>query len=167
MDNFVFCVTEEFDNLLMWSHYADEHKGLVFKIKCIEQRESLLCAALKVNYSDKYPSFGTIDNWIEFISSGQFSDLNKSYNELITTKSTDWKYENEWRMIFPRVEDSGKASVLLNFHPEEIEAIFLGCRMSDKDKSLLLGLVRSQYPWAKIFQARKSETEFRIHFSEA
>lgn len=32
-DNFVFCVTEKHDNLLMWSHYAEEHKGMVFKIK--------------------------------------------------------------------------------------------------------------------------------------
>lgn len=66
-NNFVFCATEKFDNLLMWSHYANEHKGAVFKIKCIEEKESLLCAALKVNYSEKYPTFGTSDDWIKAI----------------------------------------------------------------------------------------------------
>lgn len=165
-NNFVFCVTEEFDNLLMWSHYANEHKGVAFKIKCIEQKESLLCAALKVNYSDKYPIFGNIDTWKQFIGSGQFPDLTKYYHELITTKSKHWEYENEWRVIFPREEDSGKESVLLDFLPEEIEAVFLGCRISDADKSLILDLVKLNFPWTKIYQAKRSQTEFRLHFDE-
>lgn len=165
-NNFVFCVTEEFDNLLMWSHYANEHKGVVLKIKCIEEKESLLCAALKVNYSDRYPIFGDIDIWRHFLSTGEFPDLTKTYNELITTKSTHWKYENEWRMVFPRHEDSGKEFALLSFHPEEIEAIFLGCRMLEQDKSEIINLVRRQYPLAKIYQARRSDSEFRLHFSE-
>jgi hypothetical protein len=159
-------VTEDHDNLLMWSHYADEHKGAVFKIKCIEEKQSLLCAALKVKYSDEYPIFGTDDDWRNVVKTGQFPDLVRVYNELLLTKSTDWQYENEWRMIFPRPEDTGKKSVFLGFHQEEIESIFLGCRMSGENKVQLISLARSKYPNAKIFQARKSKTEFRLHFDE-
>lgn len=69
-------------------------------------------------------------------------------------------------MVFPRAEDSGKEFVLLGFQPEEIESIFLGCRMPEKNKILLMDLVKSKYPLVKVFQARKSETEFRLHFDE-
>lgn len=165
-DNFVFCVTEEHDNLLMWSHYADEHQGAVFKIKCIEEKESLLCAALKVKYNDEYPIFGADSDWRSLIKTGQFPDLVRAYNELLLTKSTDWGYEREWRMIFPRPEDAGKRCVLLDFHQDEIECIFFGCRMPEENKFHLVNLAKSKYPRAKLFQARKSKTEFRLHFDE-
>lgn len=165
-DNFVFCVTETNDNLLMWSHYANEHTGVVFKIKCIEEKQSLLCGALKVKYEDRYPIYGTANDWKNLISSGLIRDRNKLYNDLILTKSSDWRYEKEWRMVFPRPEDGGKKFVLLCFHPEEIESIFLGCRISEENKIDLMALVKNQYPWVKVFQARKSETEFRLHFDE-
>ncbi|MNK07402.1 hypothetical protein D3C87_253160 [compost metagenome] len=165
-ENFVFCVTEDHDNLLMWSHYADEHQGAVFKIKCIEEKQSLLCASLKVEYKNKYPILGDNNDWINLIKHGQFPDLTRTYHELILTKSTDWYYENEWRMIFPRPEDSGKKIVYLGFHQEEIECVFLGCRMSEENKSQLINLTTSKYPSAKIFQARRSKTEFRLHFDE-
>ena len=29
----VFCVTEEMNNVVMWSHYADEHRGVAFKLR--------------------------------------------------------------------------------------------------------------------------------------
>lgn len=165
-DNVVFCVTEKFDNLLMWSHYADEHKGAVFKIKCIEEKQSLLCAALPVIYNNRYPQYGNIEEWRNFVNSGNPPNIQRVYNELITTKSTEWEYENEWRVVFPRSEDRGKEFVLLNFNPEEIEHVILGCRMPEEGRTLLSRLIREKYPLTKIFQARKSQNEFCLHFDE-
>jgi len=45
--NKIFCVSENNDNLLMWAHYADEHKGAVIKLKCLPEKDNLLCAAEK------------------------------------------------------------------------------------------------------------------------
>lgn len=92
--------------------------------------------------------------------------MNRIYNDLITTKSSQWSYEEEWRMVFPRPRDAGKEFVLIDFHQEEIESVFFGCRMSEENKVLLIDLIRTQYPRVKVYQARKSAIEFRLHFDE-
>lgn len=82
------------DSLLMWSHYADNHRGL-----CIEYNMS------NYKYSDNrsrflYPVIYT--NKLMDITDTQLRD---SYNILRYTlsalvKADDWKYEREWRLIF-------------------------------------------------------------------
>ncbi len=33
----IFCITEEYDNLLMWAHYAENHKGGVIKLLPVKE----------------------------------------------------------------------------------------------------------------------------------
>ncbi|VGO17822.1 hypothetical protein PDESU_06424 [Pontiella desulfatans] len=85
----VFCVTECWDSCLMWSHYADSHKGI-----CVElayDKDTRLpdgCEFGKVRYSTHYPR--PVANRIEDPS---------EFQTLFLTKSTDWMYEHEWRLI--------------------------------------------------------------------
>jgi hypothetical protein len=46
----VFCVAEEYDNLLMWAHYARDHTGAVIKFECLRELDTPLCIARKVSY---------------------------------------------------------------------------------------------------------------------
>ena len=41
----VFCVTEKHDDILMWSHYSDSHRGIVIKFRCLPEDDTALCAA--------------------------------------------------------------------------------------------------------------------------
>lgn len=52
----------------------------------------------------------------------------------------------------------------LPFDPEELEAIYFGCRMIEEDRLQFTDLVASHYPHAKIIQARKAIDEFRLVF---
>ena len=59
----VFCVTEHNESILMWSHYAKDHSGVCFKLKVLPEKDNQLCAAKKVVYYKKPPSFFNVEKW--------------------------------------------------------------------------------------------------------
>lgn len=84
----VLCLCEHNDNILMWSHYSDCHKGLCFKIELFdelfEETENLV---KKVNYSSHYP---TID-----LGEILLKHDGNTLKTMLLTKSIYWSYENE------------------------------------------------------------------------
>ena len=44
----ILCVCEAVDNLLLWSHYADQHKGVVFQLECLKELDVPLLLAKPV-----------------------------------------------------------------------------------------------------------------------
>src|SRR5262245_42021305 len=87
----ILCLTEKSDNLLMWAHYADHHRGFVLEFDPHHEffnrkkgGDDLYHHPAKVGYSDTRPS-------VSF----------KDYLGVVTllTKSVEWEYEQEWRMI--------------------------------------------------------------------
>ncbi len=96
----VISLTETNDNLLMWSHYADEHKGMLvsFEIDLNSPfdffhiyEEHKNCYFSKVNYR-KFRQFSTevsIDN------------LDEVKLHYMLSKSDEWIYEKEHRFVIP------------------------------------------------------------------
>ncbi|MEX2316616.1 MAG: DUF2971 domain-containing protein [Pirellulales bacterium] len=82
----VFSCSEVYDDILMWSHYADHHKGV-----CIGVRPALLGRRIMpVEYVDRVP---ILDVWDYTRSaSGIFA-------RLAVAKSARWAHEREWRTI--------------------------------------------------------------------
>jgi hypothetical protein len=86
----VLSLSEVPDNLLMWSHYADQHKGIViefdsghqtFSCKRKETDEFYHCR--KVVYSNVRPTILS----------------NHGAVSVLLTKAVDWSYEKEWRIM--------------------------------------------------------------------
>lgn len=97
------------DNVLLWSHYADNHKGLCLKFNLpFDIPENLF----KVEYANKLPHFDLANN--------------TNYRQALTTKALSWKYENEWRALYP------KGNCSYNYIGDLVEVIF-GCRTSKED----------------------------------
>ncbi|NBA84774.1 DUF2971 domain-containing protein [Emticicia sp. CRIBPO] len=121
----VLSLTEDNRNLVLWSHYADNHRGY-----CIEyglnkdeikgtDLESLKIELKKVEYSDS-----------PFLLQG-FRDI----DFLLKVKHTDWEYEREHRFI------SNKAG--LHRIPENsIKSIYLGANCSSFVEERLLCLCK-------------------------
>ena len=63
----VFCVSETNDNLVMWSHYADQHRGAVMKLNCVGAIDDNLLVARPVQYVDVFPDFLLVDDWVGYI----------------------------------------------------------------------------------------------------
>lgn len=88
----VYCLSEDPMNILMWSHYADSHKGICLEFD-IKRGGFFYNNLLPVQYRKRYPKFELSDYQDE--ENMMFTMLQQA----ICTKSVLWKYEKEWRVI--------------------------------------------------------------------
>jgi hypothetical protein len=121
----VFCMSELNDNVLMWSHYADCHKGFCVEFMRIPQN---ILGNIEITRPVKYKH--------EFPSPNPFSDegRKKSFDDLFFTKSIDWAYEKEWRLI----NEEGDIALQL---PGEISAIIFGLQMPTQNKETIKNIL--------------------------
>jgi Protein of unknown function (DUF2971) len=80
------------DHILMWSHYADHHKGFCIEYDCGDNSE-LKKIANPVKYAEEIPSLSAVD----VSGDTKFNFLNVA----LFTKASQWKYEEEWRLVMP------------------------------------------------------------------
>ncbi len=156
----IFCVSEKNDDLLMWAHYTDDHKGAAIKLKCIPEKDTALCVAKPVIYSAAMPllKVGELFN-------SQQELMRKILDEILLTKSLDWQHEKEWRVILMKQQE-GNDFDMRGIFEDEIDAIYLGCRMHEQDKKDIIDIVRTKRKKVRIFYARKNDREFKLDFEE-
>ncbi|MDF2415655.1 DUF2971 domain-containing protein [Aeromonas sp. 1HA1] len=102
----VVSLTETPRNILMWSHYANEHKGICigYKTNFLDHHrhkiDSILPAfyrPIKVNYDNiRYDPHTDI-----FQSENRSQLVKKAILKTLITKGDDWIYEKEHRSIIP------------------------------------------------------------------
>ena len=142
----ILCLSEEWDSIRMWSHYAQDHKGVCFEFiraegNCLGDDD--ICSP--VNYVRHYPH----------IDLGQMvlNTDGRTIALMMKTKSADWSYEKEWRLI-----------TLLGDQkcpwPGPISRVILGIRIEDGFKSCIEKLCKDRN--IPCVQARKADREFRI-----
>lgn len=130
----IFSVAGKYDSLLMWSHYANNHKGFCVGLKyellidfCTRyffQKEKVL-ESRQIFYQEDYPVLiPTIEDDVEFMI------------RPLTYKSKIWEYENEYRII---VYEGANENVVI---PNEIfEGVVLGCKMPTEMKKEIKEIV--------------------------
>lgn len=163
----VFCVSEIHHDLLMWSHYANYHRGAVLQLRCLPEKDTALCAAEPIRYKADMPAWGTTEEWAEHLLGGSSAFLHGIFRLMAFTKSEHWQYEYEWRCFLNNGDGSRDLPDLFDaYHlePEEISAVYLGCRMSPDDRAAISRIVREQLPETHLFQARRSRTQFAVEF---
>jgi len=143
----VYCLSEKKDDILMWSHYSNGHKGL-----CIEYDSShegtLFWEACKVIYQEDYP----IVNVMDF---GKPKEFCKAF----LTKSVHWKYEQEWRIL--KTPDEGGPG-FYRFSPELLTGLILGALIEDRHRLKIFDWI-SHYPTQiKVYQAKIGRTKYEL-----
>lgn len=156
----VLSLTTKADNLLMWSHYADEHKGVVVKFR----GSPSFGQPRKVNYFDGPRRLNDFFNsmFSEIVSketSTVFSEVDsdiaadvtlKIMREYFFMKISDWKYENEYRLAYEaddkRVRNIEDDLDVLNVQDDDIESIVIGSSVSQERAHELKSLIKSSFP---------------------
>lgn len=107
-------------NVLMWSHYADSHKGFCveyeFERELFEPKPGKLLLIEKIDYKDQ------IDLPDE-----------PTMHTALFEKSNFWEYENEMRMCQFDTTISDKEYPVVECK-KAIKAVYLGVKCSDKDQ---------------------------------
>lgn len=91
----VSCLSESDNSLLMWAHYANHHKGICVEYDLFEINQELKFTAVPVIYSDQRTCFDSLDLQKQDVRSAAGKLLLQS----LTSKSPEWSYEKEWRII--------------------------------------------------------------------
>ena len=162
-----FCVAEDKDNLLMWSHYAKDHKGVVLELWSLPEEDNALSVARKVNYAKEPPSFFTQDEFLDDFCGIKRLDHKELTRRIIHTKSDHWSYENEWRVYYPLSDKPGLFEDI-NIRPSEFTAIYFGCR-SDSDQQFMIAaeaLLAENFPAVRKYKASKRVGAYSLGFRE-
>lgn len=163
----VFCVSERHDNVVMWAHYADEHRGIVFKLRCIDEIDNALLAARKVSYTDSFLPFPSVDQYAKHLTGEEPIDFVPLFWNIAYTKHIDWSYEREWRVHVALLQEPpGDGHAIYREDPRVFEAIYLGCRIEDEEVAAIVKHIRRHLPATKIFRGSKSATAFTLSFTE-
>src|SRR5436190_1212195 len=68
----------------------------------------------------------------------------KIMENTIFTKAIDWSYEREWRVSAGRGRNDAVLFEDIPFNPQELEAVYFGCRMGYADRKVLVELVAAR-----------------------
>lgn len=144
----VLCFSTEPKNVLMWSHYAKDHKGLVLQFELARDPEEF-CGAFPVNYNGGYPQF----NW--------FGQIEEQLMQIVLQKHPAWRYENEHRIV-----KIGNARTYLDLNPEALTGVICGCRIDSALKSKVLKVLRARkkakLPDVQVYQASKHGAAYKL-----
>jgi hypothetical protein len=161
----LFCVCETNDNLLLWTHYAINHTGAVFQFECIAESGVPLLAAKQVVYSDEPPGMATEQEWLDSALGLRPLNTGEEVNRrLVTTKVRSLEHEKEWRVITTRRSYENQGYEDIKFFPREISKVFLGCRMTDSDKSDILSRLSGPFAHTEAYQARQYPKKYQLEF---
>ncbi|MFV3130074.1 DUF2971 domain-containing protein [Niveispirillum sp. KHB5.9] len=89
----IFCVSEVWNSILMWSHYGDSHKGV-----CLGYQNSL-DKELNIRRISYNRSRSLKISSILGMLRDEEEERNNVETALFFRKSSSWKYEREWRCL--------------------------------------------------------------------
>jgi len=179
------CFSEKNDNILMWSHYSDGHKGF-----CIEYETSRIPTIigtflLPVVYTKKKYDASHLylcvtrekhlNEYRKYLTSAAIEEISSIPDDCFENtclnpslfKSADWEYEAEWRLCSNDAMNK-KIFELGNDHSIDmlscISAVYLGAEFDEsknkKNEDKIIEWAKTNNK--KIYKMKKSDTEFSL-----
>jgi hypothetical protein len=166
----VCCLSGVRDSILMWSHYANEHKGV-----CIgfHTGTSHFKYSWEVIYQEEFP-----------VVVRPKDSHQQVLEKTILTKAACWAYEKEWRIIKRTLTEQEKSlrqgkvhsledALLLAeekgpseyvFPKEAIAEICLGARIEKGDKEFVLNSIKAAGLEVPIFEVQRNPRLYQLQF---
>ena len=139
------------DETLLWSHYADEHRGLCLTYKIpMSFLKGKIIGAQHVNYPPE-----PLAEFLKTCPTEPEEFIRKLLRIYLTTKSPAWEYEKEARII-------GKRHGILDIPKNFIKEICFGLRTPQPDIDLVTRLARDYCNCDNFSQMIRDETEFGL-----
>lgn len=143
----ILCMTVRNDNLLMWAHYSNNHQGVCLRFD-ISKDLLTFCFPKRVYYSDDYPRLNYLRSYLD-------NELNTHI--AIWHKSSDWAYEEEYRVVMPNYTG------LVSFQKEALTGIIFGCQCTEEDKNKIRKAISdNSYPNVELMEARMNAKQYKL-----
>ena len=151
----VYCLCPQADNLLMWAHYADSHRGICLEF---DLRNDVLCSALKCKYAAEFPTIKLHDHSMS-------TDL-----LILLSKSNVWSYEQEYRLIAQEKTEAvlGARTLMtdenfLQLPAGALRAVIIGCQA---EHERVRALVQAVAPGVRVRRARRVPNRFEVFIED-
>jgi DUF2971 family protein len=161
----ILSLTTDPKNRLMWAHYAQSHQGLVIELD----------GAHPFFNQRRHPSdeFGYLREVVYQAERPQviISEL-EDLAPILLTKSEDWRYEAEWRMLRPLTgmaevkEFRGEKIYLFTLPPSCIKRVIVGYRMHPDQRKEITDFLKAdeRYTNVEIEAVVIDERQFILNF---
>ena len=175
----VLSFSELGNDILMWSHYADGHRGICLKFRRDALKfpkgdvrpppfKNVFYEPESVSYSEAYPAISLVNlppwEW---------------YRAWLMTKSCHWRYEREWRIILQLEpldgEDAYGWDVRPTYQPaygwatlpgEAIAGVILGCEIKREDEQRVREWRRMGGVQVPLLRAQKKPDRFELEIRD-
>lgn len=145
----VCCLSSLNDNILMWSHYAQDHTGFCLEFDFKFKNNNLKEIIYPVAYFDEMPSILKNPSLCPN-NCNQCEPV--QYKKSWITKNSQWEYEKEWRILFTNEELSKtpteKEDCFINFEyklPENsITKVYLGCKINEENEKTITEIAKEK-----------------------
>jgi hypothetical protein len=146
----IFCLSRRHDDILMWSHYADCHRGVCLEFSA-RSDPSFFAEAQAVLYQEDYPRYN------------HFSATKKEKAEkAFLTKSKHWEYEQELRIV-----DLTKGPGVQRYPSELLTGVILGCAITGVDENEVRSWVASLGHTVSMRRAVREDERFALRIEPA
>ncbi|HDZ8832683.1 DUF2971 domain-containing protein [Aeromonas dhakensis] len=134
----VFCFSKDGKNMLMWSHYGDEHKGI-----CIGYSDNRKPVPdIKPVIYGKHGVIKTSSLYNAFVKNDK-DEQTIIETEILLKKSRTWKYEKEYRLI---------SNIGLQNSPLMLEEITFGLRCPAEIRHTIIKMMEGRQPSIKYYE---------------
>ncbi len=140
----ICCFSRKNDDILLWTHYADEHRGFCLEFDVLEDVDFFL------------PIFPVVYEK-DFAPAKLWDNPGKILEQLFQRKSAAWKYEEEVRII-----KKGRSG-LRSYCPCSLKSVIFGCRTSEKNINLVKTILADSVQYKR---AEVSKTSYRLNIVE-
>ncbi len=156
-------LSEVKDNLLMWGHYAESHKGFVIEFDADHplfapnnaDREDLW-QLHRISYAKKRPQTFVVD---------------LDMKAILLTKHDSWSYEREWKHFRPlpqanaTIPGSPLPICLFDFPPDSIKSVIFGALASDDMKAEIKAAIGFRQDLAHVmtFKMQLDKRQYKLH----
>lgn len=163
----IFSLTEDPSNILMWTHYADNHSGICVGLDSneldsfIHTRASSEAPTIvlkkKVKYLQQRPGWN-------FFKDDSFEKITESW----IAKSANWEYEREHRLLLiPNTTQQETESLEVRdrtivFPSEVISEVILGLNTSAEDVAEIKTLTHARDPKPILKKAERDKDGYNI-----
>jgi hypothetical protein len=150
----IFSMSGICSNILSWAHYSQSHEGFCVgfgkeKLRNFVNSEGSLDLD-QVEYREEYPIINVYR-----------TDEHEKITKLFWTKSIEWRYENEYRIIW-----YNGANKTLRTDGGIIDVVILGCRINLNDKHRIIEILKSRPDTIPVFQAKIKKDCFGLEFEQ-
>lgn len=158
----VLCLSERDCSILMWSHYANQHRGVTLGFDSAAMENGLRRPLQEVVYQDGPPRLFDPEMWHRSMIFGLNWKWEQTGSELALTKRTDWKYEREWR--FATIASPGTLGDYedIPFPRAALAELLVGCRTDEAQAVQLQALAYGCNPRVQYFRMSIHPSQFQV-----